>query len=49
MTARMLYGQDDPIAWATEDHRCAHLLAREPSFDDQTDSESDESLYRSYG
>lgn len=26
MTARMLYGQDDPTAWATEDHRCAHLL-----------------------
>lgn len=34
MTARMLYGQDDPTAWATEDHRCTHLLAREPSQSD---------------
>lgn len=40
MTARMLYGQDDPIAWVTEDYRCAHLLAREPCFEDQTDSET---------
>lgn len=39
MRARMLYGQDDPIAWATEDYRCAYFLAREPSFEDETESQ----------
>ncbi len=46
MTVRILHGQDDPVAWATEDTRCEVLLIRKDSLfeeqgdhDDQTEEE----------